>query len=141
MDIESLRKMIELQYEIDEKKIELTHKCIDECIGDHVHMHLRWEILNKKAKYLLAQSEADVEHKHALAFSKTLNNSQRAYSTTEAKTIANLCPHYINAIKERNEINSLYQQTESILKVIDSRKWLLKNLSDLIVAGGEKFII
>lgn len=124
-----------------ENSILLEGMSLKEALKSQLPLQMDWEIITKKIAYLHDLVENDVETEFAEAISKELKNSYRSTSITEAKEFAKTNKDYRAMKKLLTDVKYLRDEARGVLETINSRKYLLNNMSNAIVASVEDAIL
>lgn len=134
-------KEVDEQVKADEQYFHLKNSVLKEALTVSVNLHLRW--VRKQAEVNISLKSAKQQKDEA--FSKALRDVKKDshidYGSTEAKIIAEANQSYIDFLIAYNKLSVLSDEVKGILDVVNSRRWILKNLVDLVVADGEGVIL
>jgi hypothetical protein len=119
----------------------LENRMIGECLADNITFQLKWEKLHNQAQELCYEAEMRMDEFYSEAFTNLLRNEDREWSTTEAKIMAGCDNKYLKFKKLLNKAKKIRNATASMLETCNSRKFILKDLSALVINGGEKYIL
>lgn len=136
-----LEDFVNTESKEDEKFFEIDNEILKTALTDQVRLHLKWENILSSVNKLYYESETYMEAAYSLSFNEVLSNSNVDYTTTEAKILAQKDENYITVRLLYNRLMVLKKESESFLKALDTRKWILKNITDLVVEGSDNHII
>lgn len=139
--IVNLEKEVKKESDHDFNSMALENRSIGECLADNVRYQLKWESLYNQAQELCYETETWVDELFSRAFSNLLRNEDREWSTTEAKTMAVCDEQYLKFRRLFNKAKKIRNTTQSMIETCNTRKFILKDLSALIINGGEKYIL
>lgn len=122
--------------------VSLESKTLKEALKDQVELMIKWEIFAKSTDKLFNNAEVVIEETYADAIDKSFKSEKyKEMTLSEAKERAKLDPAYKTARRILNDVRSLRDETRGILEVVTSRKYILNNMSNAIVAGVENTIL
>lgn len=124
-----------------EPKLELEHEIIKDAITQQLKLQIEWEKHLAFVNASFYETEVYMESAYSKAVENNLTNKNIDYSISEAKIIAQHDRNYIDVKLLYNRLLVVKREVEGVLKTVDSRKWLLKSLTDLILQGSESEII
>ena len=136
-----LEQLIEENNNNDGKFFTLDNEILKDALKQQVELHLRWESLLSNVLRAYYDAETYTEAAYSDAMNNIMSNSNVDYTTTEAKILAQRDTNYIDIKLVYNRLLVLKRECESTLKAIDTRKWMLKGITDLVVQSTENHII
>lgn len=137
----NLKKQCDDLYDETIEAIALDGKPIKTALKEQLRLQVEWEILCAKVGKVKNLSEENKEDVYAKAISVYINHSHRTYSITEAKELAKSDPNFRNARIFHVDVLELYDEVRGLLETVHSRKYILNNFSNLIVATSENTIL
>ena len=140
-EYEFLKEKVEQETEKDESLIPLSNSMLSDSLKNQIELQLRWERIYSKINWISKESETLFETYFSESYYKVMTEDNRKWSTTDAKLIAARDVDYINAKKLYNKIEALKREVLGILNVLESRKYILKDFSNQIINGSEKYIL
>lgn len=139
--LDRLQKTIDETFADDEDHIYLDKRCIDDCLKDQLKLQLRWERIVAHAAAIHEEAKNESDYLFSLSYQNKMENDKRAWSTTDARILASSDISYQDMKERQVRAYKLKKESEGILSVIESRKYALKNMCDLLRDGQEKHII
>lgn len=121
--------------------VSLDNKVISLCLKEQVKLHSVWANFQSKINYLYALAETNEENYFAIAFNDIVRTSPVKLTATEVKIMVNTDMDYLDARKVLNKVYRYKSQVSDIVNLIESRKYILKDMTNLIVAGGDSYIL
>ena len=126
----------------DEETIQnLTNKQIDVCIREQIKLQVDWVKIVNHIIHLYAEAVLQTETEFAKSFRTHHTKSSATLNSSEAKYYASTDLDYIQSKRIENIAYGLKKKAEGILETIESRKFALKDLANLIIAGANSYII
>lgn len=138
---DSLKKKCDDLYEETLDAVALDGKPIKVALKEQLTLQVEWEILCAQVNKIRNLSEDNKEDLYSKAIGKYINHSHRTYSITEAKELAKSDPDFRQARVFHIEVQELYDEVKGMLETVQSRKYILNNFSNLIVATSENVIL
>ncbi|WGH49651.1 hypothetical protein [Alishewanella phage vB_AspM_Slickus01] len=130
---------------------ELLNKCeasimidgitLKEALKSQLQLQFDWELITKKLSHLYDMVDTEVETAYAESVKKELKDSYRSTSITEAKEFGKTDKDYIAFKKLLNNVKYLRDEARGVLETVNSRKYLLNNMTNAIVASVDDTII
>lgn len=112
-----------------------------DALKEQVPLMIRWEIMSKKFNYIYDEAELLEDSEYANALKKAITDKYRDVSYNEAKEYAKGDKAYINVRKLRNKIRSYRDECKGLLESVHSRKYILNNMTQAMVASVDRNII
>lgn len=140
-EITKLKNLYQKLYEQDADSIPIDSKQIDEAIKEQLQLEFRWQELYSYACYVHDKAKTETERVLGEVVHRLMAESPRSWGFQESKTIGANEPEYINAKIKENDVAAIRRKIDAVVKVIESRKYALKNMTDLVLASSEKHII
>jgi ElaB/YqjD/DUF883 family membrane-anchored ribosome-binding protein len=125
----------------DEHYFKIDNEILKNALTDQVRLHHKWEHLLSGSRNIFYEAETYMEAAYSKALSDVLSNSNVDYTTTEAKILAQKDSNYVEVRLLYNRISNVKKDAESVLRALETRKWILKNITDLVVQGVDNHII
>ena len=136
-----LQNLFDEQLEEDLNRIDIRDRVLSDCLRDQIELQLTWEEVSKEVGFLCAELDDECNRMFSIAFKELSMDSQKALSFNEAKIYAQSDPDYADTRRVFNKANSLKARCEAIIDSIKSRKFLLKNICDMLRDSNESYII
>lgn len=124
-----------------EEQILLDNKRLDECLINQIPLQRKWERFFSKLLGLYMDSKTESERAFGQAYTEAISDSYKAISSTDAKHIAMCDEDYVEHKRFENKVFRLKRSAERIVDLIESRKYILKDLSANVINGTEKTIL
>ncbi len=124
-----------------EESILLEGISLKEALKSQLQLQMDWEVVSKRITYLCDQIENEMETAYAEAIKKELKDSYRSTSISEAKEFAKTDPDYKALRKLYINVKYTRDEARGVLDTVNSRKYLLNNMSNAIVASVEDTIL
>lgn len=125
----------------DHDQIMIDNKNIDSAMKEQIRLQIKWESIVSMLNRLLDDCTVMAEQTFSHAFHERMVNDNRTWSTTDAKILSQGDDRYVRSKKLENRCKSAKRETEGFLRVIETRKYTLKNLTSLIISGSDKYIL
>jgi hypothetical protein len=122
-------------------RIELSGDVLEKAHITQIELQLKYGRLYARVCSLLKESEHESDISYSEAFSAAVGDSYKDVSATEAKHKAQSDKAYYQDKTFENKVYRLKKELESIVDTIESRKYTLKDLTALVLAGAENHII
>lgn len=121
--------------------IGLDNTRLIDSLKNQVDLQLRWASLLARVNYLYYSIENDVETSYAEAISRELRDSYKSTTITEAREFAKCDAQYKVFKRLMNETKLIKDEISGVLDTVNSRKYILNNISNSVVGGVEGHII
>lgn len=122
-------------------QIEIDNKLVKNALKEQITLQLQWELLHKEIANLYNLVETRVEEAYNEAVTNEMSNGYKKVTYSEAKSYAFADQSYKEAKALLIEVQRTRDEVKGILETIHSRKYILNNLSNLIVAGSQDQIL
>lgn len=136
-----LEKLIDKEMDDAMELVDLEHKKLKDALKEQIGLQMLWESLTTRAKYLKEVSEDIKEEFQSAAIVSLMRDSHRTTTITEAKIFANADPDYKRYKRFHQKVVNLYETSKGVNETITSRKYILNNLTNAVVASVENQII
>ena len=144
-DLEQLLKLLESEYKKlstnVEAEIMLSNKQLDSALTEQIKIQIRWERLSAKVASGYSLSKDNAEYEFAKAYTNAISDAYKDLSSTDAKFIAGCDVNYADAKKLENNYYRLRKEVEAVVDTIESRKYVLKDLTSSIINEVSKTIL
>lgn len=124
-----------------EESILIEGITLKNALKSQLQLQMDWEIITKRISYLFDLIENEMETEYAEAISKELKDSYRSTSITEAKEFAKTNKNYRDMRKLFIDVKYLRDEARGVLETINSRKYLLNNMTNAVVASVDDTIL
>lgn len=132
---------VEEEKEQVEDEIILDNHQLDECLKNQIRLQLQWEKMSAYTTGIYEQVKEATESAYADAYRRLMVEDNREWSTTDAKILVQSDEEYRKYKKLEIELAAAKKEVDGILKVVESRKYILKNMVDSVINSTEKYII
>lgn len=122
-------------------EMELNNIPLKKALQNQVTLMLKWEIISKRLNYLFDEAEVLEESVYAHALKSAMHDKYRDVSYSEGKEYAKTDNAYQNIRRLKNKIRNYRDEARGILETVHSRKYILNNMTQSIVAGVENNIL
>ena len=139
--LDDIEKRFKEMSDIHLDEIVLDNKTLASALKSQVNLQLAWESLKNRVSYLYNSIENDVEEAYAAAISVELKDGYKSTTISEAREFAKCNQNYKTFKRLLNECKLLKDEISGILDVIQSRKYILNNMTNSVVAGVDGHII
>ncbi|MCK4500546.1 hypothetical protein KAU11_08605 [Candidatus Babeliales bacterium] len=116
-----------------ENDIKLQGKTLEPALSEQPNMQRNWVLLGAALAWLYAEACNDADTAYGDAFTNAQSDSYKSRNSTEAKWFAERDNGYNDAVRIKNKVFRLKKQVDGILDVIESRKYVLKDLTASII--------
>tara|TARA_B100000700_G_C15049568_1_gene859591 strand:- start:2140 stop:2586 length:447 start_codon:yes stop_codon:yes gene_type:complete len=124
-----------------EEQIDFEGKRLKTVLTNQLKLQMRWEILTKRITKIYDICEYVMDLSYNSSLSKELKDSYRQNTITEAKEFAKADETYKKARRLLIEIREVKDEAKGVLEVVNSRKYLLNNITNAMVASVEDTIL
>jgi hypothetical protein len=121
--------------------MELDGVIVSTALKNQVHLQLVWESMVRGVSNLHDHLEAELEGLYSEAVETELRDSYKSSKITEAREFAKANKAYRAARRLLFSVRETRDYSKGILDTINSRKYILNNLSNLIVHGSESYML
>lgn len=139
--VKDLQDSFDSLYDEAIELVPLENMKLVEALKSQIPMQMQWETLHKTACRYHDMIETEMESIYSEAVSDELRNSYKSTSISEAREFAKTDNEYKEYRRLLVDIRSLRDDIKGVLEVITSRKYILNNMSNAIVAGVEDHIL
>ena len=133
--LEELRNYYKQLLEQTESDILLENKTLKSANRQQLNLEMDWGTLYSTVYGITNMLEIEVDEAYSKSYSKLVNDSYKSYSATEAKQVAMTDQDFIETKKLYNNFKKLKLDIEVIKDTIESRRYLLKQLTDSVING------
>lgn len=124
-----------------EKSILLDGVTLKNALKSQLELQMDWEIITKQISHVHDIAENELDFIFAESLSDELKNSHRSTSITEAKEFAKTNKDYRDMRRLLTDIKRLRDESRGVLETINSRKYLLNNMTNALVATVDETIL
>lgn len=137
----ALCPIYEQTFKDTEDLISLDSLVLKEALKNQIDLQLSWELIVKKFNKLYDVCEHEMDSAYAGAIGKELRDSYKNTSITEAREYAKADADYKRAKRLLIDIRETRDEARGILDTVQSRKYILNNITNAVVASVETHII
>lgn len=134
-------KVYEQTYNDTIDTVSLDGVILKEALKNQIDLQLSWEVIVKRINKTYEMCELEVENCYAAAVSSEIRNAYKSVSITEAKEFAKADVEYQEARRLLIDIREVRDEAKGILSTVESRKYILNNITNSVVASVETHII
>ena len=138
---EHLLQIYEQTYQETEGIIHLDSVMLKDALKNQIELQLQWELIVKKFNKVYDVCELIAESAYAEAVSKELKDAYKNTSISEAREFAKANPVYKKAKRLLIDIRETRDEARGILDTVQSRKYILNNITNSVVSNVENHII
>lgn len=121
--------------------IDIDNSILKDALKSQITLSLKVNDLHSRAVYVEMAVSEEVDFCFAYAYSELAENSSKKLTATELKNFASIDDDYIETRKLLTETKQLKNQIEGIRDTIISRKYVLNNITNSVVADSANYII
>jgi hypothetical protein len=140
-ELDRLEEAVEKTSEETLDDIYLEDVVIAVALKNQVRLQLTWELLSREISSLFDQIESELEGVYAMAIEAELKDSYKSSTISEAREFARANKEYRATKRVLQRSKYLKEMAKGIVETINSRKFVLNNLSNLIVHGSENYML
>lgn len=140
-EITALRTKIDDTFENTSELIDVYGMSLDDALKNQLILQLEWELINKSARRLHSICELKVDEMYSAAFKAEMSNSYKSLTTTEGREFAKTNQQYLAARMLLIEAAELKEEASGLLEVVITRKYVLNNLTNAIIAAANKEVL
>lgn len=119
----------------------LDNRILKEALKSQMSLMVQWEVMTKRFNYLFDECEVLVEEEYANALKAAMNDKYKEIMISEAKEYAKSNPTYKTVRRLQNKIRHSRDESRGLLEAIHSRKYIMNNMVQSIVANVENHIL
>lgn len=116
-----------------EDDVELQGKKLEKAMVGHIETQLKWNRLYSKVYALHQEAKTESESKFGRAYTDAVSDAYKSVSSTDAKHKAMCDDNYIKAKQLETRVVRLEKEIEGVIDVLESRKYILKDLAATII--------
>lgn len=121
--------------------IKLQGKKLEPALSEQPKLQHDWILLGAALAWLYKEACNDADTAYGDAFILAQSDNYKSRNSTEAKWFAERDGGYNVAVRVKNKVFRLKKQVDGIIEVIESRKYILKDLTASILGQVSKFKI
>jgi hypothetical protein len=134
VEVEELSKNIETDIVFDDKKLEAS-------LVNQIDLQFKWNRMYAKVYSLRKNASIESEAAFARAYTNAVSDAYKSVSSTDAKHYAMCDDDYISSKQLETKITRLKKEVEGIVDVLESRKYILKDLTASIINECNGYIL
>lgn len=139
--VKEAETLLQEQYDEDYSLIDVSNSVLSDALKEQIPLQLRWEEIYNEFKSLQEQIEDETNRMFSLAFKQLNTNSYKQLNYNEAKLYAESDDDYVEYKRLLSRMNVVKAKCYSIVESINSRKYVLKNLVDVLRDSNNDYII
>jgi len=136
-DIQAELDKFQIRFDELEKTAEadlaLQGKRLEQAQTPHPTLQHNWGKLGAGLSWLYEEAKNDADTAFGQAYTNAQNDSYKTRSSTDAKWIAEKDDRYNKAVRIKNKVYRLKKEVDNVTDVIESRKYILKDLTNSII--------
>ena len=140
-DYDVIRKELDEVFLNTEDTITIYGSTLEDALKTQLILQIEWEIIVKKTRRLFSQCELKVDELYADAFKREMTNSYKSIGITEGREFAKTDQAYLDARMLLINATELKEEAHAYLDVVTSRKYVLNNLTNAIIASCNKEVL
>ena len=113
--------------------VELDGKVLEKALVNQISIQLKWNRLYARVYALRQEAKMEAEAAFGRAFTVVTGNAYKSVSSTEAKHHATCDDEYIKAKQRETKVIRLEKEIEGVVDVIESRKYVLKDITSTVI--------
>lgn len=122
--------------------MQLDDKMLKDALKEQVILLLQWEMFVSKAKLLYDDSDVVSDETYSAAIQNVYKSEKyRELSVSEVKDRAKADKAYVTCRKIQNQIRALRDESKGILETVVSRKYLLNNMAEAVIASAQNTML
>jgi len=133
MNLEDCQKEYDKLEKTIEDDINLKGDKLEPALTSQPSLQRVWGILAANVAVLYKDVEREVDEAAGHAYVAAQSDNYKSRNSTDAKHFVDQDPAYNDAIRKKNKIYRLKKQIDSVCDVIESRKYVLKDLTASII--------
>jgi len=114
---------------------------IKDALKNQLPLELSWNALLSKGKHIKDRAEYEMETAYSESIEKELKDSYRSTSISEAREFAKCNQAYKTARILFLDASALYDDIKAAMETVTSRRYVLNNLTNLVVASSENHLL
>jgi len=119
----------------------ISNKEIKDCLIEQVNLQSEWEDIVSFISSVYHRAEFEAEIIFSEKYNFVNKNANAILTTSELRHEANADIDYCNAKKLQNKAYGLKKRADGMLKTIETRKYVLKDMAGLIINWTEGYIL
>lgn len=121
--------------------INLDGSRLKESLANQIEIMIQWECMYSEVRHMHEVILNEEEESYSDAVKTELSDSFKKQTITEAKEFAKCNKRFREWKRIRLDISNLMNEVKAILEVVQSRKYILNNITTAVCASQENHII
>lgn len=121
--------------------MEFDSRMLKEALKCQMSLMVQWEVMTKKFNYLYDECEVLVDEEYGNALKLAMKDKYREITISEAKEYAKANATYKTVRRLMNKIRHSRDESRGLLESVHSRKYIMNNMVQSIVASVENHIL
>ena len=139
--ITEYKAIIEAKFDSTLEDVSLNHSKLDDALKNQITLELEWQAIHAKVKNLKERLEVEVEETYAASMKTVMSDAYKDVTFSEAKEYAKIDASHRSMRRLLLDAMELYDDTKGAVEVITSRRYVLNNITQSVVAGVNSHII
>lgn len=139
--LDEVRESFESELEEDMQRIDIQDSVLSNALKEQIELQIKYEDFWKTADFLVNELGTECDRMFAIAFKELMSDSYKKLTPTEAKSYAQSDADYVDYKRLYNDAKYLKGRIETIVDALRTRRFLLKNITDMLSQGNESYII
>ena len=118
-----------------EDKLSMENEQLKVALSSQIPLEYEWYPILSEARILRTVTKNSMDNIYHSGISEHLNNSYRKRTITEAKELSRSSNEYMDWSRMNDEMIDLYDDIKSIIEIIQSRRYVLNNITNAFVAS------
>jgi len=124
-----------------EDEISIDHKVLKEGLKSQIDLQVKWERIYAKIYALNEAAKDETEVDFAVAYKESMSDSYKSLSSTDGKYYATCDPKYIDSKKFSNKVLRLKKEAEAYVDIVETRKYILKDITASMINSVDTLMI
>ena len=124
-----------------EKDIQVNDKQLKNVLTEQLHIQSQVEDYRIEAEYLLKEFDDLCEKIKSESIDDLINNKNKDYSISEAKSVVGKNNDYVVMKKYYNRCYKAYSELKYLSELVTTRKYVLNNITNAVVNSVEDTIL
>ena len=131
----------DLSFDETLEDVALDNVRLKDALKSQLKLQLIYESMHNKVKHLYDMLKDEVDTKYSEAISVELRDSYRDTTITEAKEYAKGNKEYRKYKRLLLDVSALKDDTQTAVETVNSRKYILNNLTNAVVSANENHLL
>lgn len=141
LELDKCEEKLEELYNENLVVVDVQGSIIGEALTQQIQLEMQFEVITKRIKRIVSEFELYVDEAYSDAISSVIRDSHKAHSITEAKEIAKTDQTFRSVKRILVRATSLYDESRGYQDVVHSRRYVLNNLTSVIVSSVKDTMI